>query len=98
MPDEEPRTIRVAIRVTPGARRAAIGGSHGDALSVRVTARAVDGKATAAACKAVATALGVRPRQVRLVAGATSRDKLVEVEGDPAELARRLAELRAQPE
>lgn len=48
-------------------------------LVVRVSERAVDGKATAAALAAVAEAFGVRPRGVTLVAGATSRTKILEV-------------------
>lgn len=71
--------MRVAIRVKPGASRTRVGGLHGERLVVAVTARAVDGAATAAALDAVADALVVRPRYVRLVSGATSRDKLLEV-------------------
>jgi hypothetical protein len=56
-----------------------VGGRYGDALVVAVTARAVDGKATEATLRAVAEALGVRRRAVRLVAGATSRTKVVEI-------------------
>lgn len=90
--------VRVRIRVRPGASRTAVGGSYGDedgALLVAVPARAVDGRATEAALAAVAVALGVRPRQVRLISGATSRNKLIEIDGDPAELTARLAVLRA---
>lgn len=86
--------MRVAIRVRPGASRTKVGGTHADRLVVAVSARAVDGAATQAALDALAKALGVRPRQVRLVSGATSRDKLVEVDADEAEIAGRLAELR----
>jgi uncharacterized protein YggU (UPF0235/DUF167 family) len=64
-------------------------------LVVAVSARAVDGAATQAALDALARALGVRPRHVRLVSGVTSRDKLVEVEGDEAELAARVEALRS---
>jgi uncharacterized protein (TIGR00251 family) len=81
--------MRVAIRVTPGASRTRVGGSRGDALVVRVTARAVDGRATQAALRAVAEAFGVPARDVRLVRGATSRDKVVEVDGDDKALAER---------
>ena len=56
---------------------------------VAVTARAVDGKATEAALRAVADAFGVKRRDVTLVTGATSRDKVVEVDGDPGVLAAR---------
>lgn len=72
--------MRVAIRVRPGASRTRVGGLHGDRIVVAVTARAVDGAATEAALAAVADALGVRRRHVTLVSGATSRDKVVEVD------------------
>lgn len=85
--------MRVAIRVKPGAARTAVGGRHGDALVVAVTARAVDGKATEAALRAVAEAFGVRRRDVSLVAGATSRDKVVDVDGEVGHLAGRRAAL-----
>jgi uncharacterized protein YggU (UPF0235/DUF167 family) len=79
--------VRVTIRVRPGAGRTAVGGAHDGALVVRVAARPVEGQATEAALAAVAAALGVRRRQVSLVTGATSRTKVVEVEGgDPARL------------
>ena len=68
-------------------------GRGGPALVVAVTARAVDGAATAAALRAVAAALGVRPSAVALVAGATSRDKVVLVDPAPPDLAARLAAL-----
>ncbi|HEX5016061.1 MAG TPA: DUF167 domain-containing protein [Actinomycetes bacterium] len=71
--------MRVALRVRPGASRTEVGGSYDDALVVRVAERAVDGKATDAALKALAKALGVPPRSVVLVSGATSRTKIVEV-------------------
>lgn len=48
-----------------------------------VSPRAVDGKATDAALRAVADAFGVRRRDVALVTGATSRDKVVEIDADP---------------
>lgn len=81
--------MRLAIRVKPGSARTAVGGRYGDALVVAVTARAVDGKATAAALAAVAEAFAVRRADVSLVTGATSRDKVVDIEGEAAGLASR---------
>jgi len=49
---------------------------------VAVAARAVDGAATAAVLAAVASAFGVRPREVTLVSGATSRTKVLELSID----------------
>lgn len=60
---------------------------------VAVTARAVDGKATEAALRAVADAFDVKRRQVTLVTGATSRDKVVDIDGAEDELSARRATL-----
>jgi uncharacterized protein YggU (UPF0235/DUF167 family) len=82
--------VRIAIRVRPGAARTAVGGTHDGALVVRVTMRAVDGRATEAALAAVAQALAVRRRQVTLVSGMTSRTKVVDVDGADDALLRQL--------
>ena len=78
--------MRVAIRVKPGSSRTAVGGRYGDALLVAVTARAVDGQATEAALRALAEAFDVRRRQVSLVTGAASRDKVVDIDGPASDL------------
>lgn len=87
----------MTIRVRPGATRAGVGGRRGGALVVAVNARAVDGQATEAALRAVADAFAVRRADVRLIAGAKSRDKIVEIAGPEAVLAARLAALAAGP-
>jgi len=83
--------MRVTIRVKPGSSRDAVGGEHDGALVVAVRARAVDGKATSAALKLLAAAIGVRASEVSLVTGAASRTKIVDV---PAEAADQIAALR----
>jgi uncharacterized protein len=97
-----PGTVRIAIRVKPGSSRTSVGGTYpggaygGDgALIVAVKERAVDGKATEAALRALAEALGVPRRALTLVAGAASRDKLVAVQTPPNGLIGRLSALRA---
>jgi uncharacterized protein len=83
--------VRITVRVRPGSARPGVGGEHDGALVVRVSARAVDGQATAAALAAVAAAFGVRRDAVTLVAGTSSRTKIVDVTGaDPAVLDRLL--------
>ena len=85
--------MRITVWVRPGSARPGVGGERGGALVVRVSARAVDGQATEAALAAVAAAFGLRRRAVTLVAGASSRTKILEVEGaDPAAFSRLLAE------
>jgi hypothetical protein len=86
--------LRVAIRVRPGASRTRVGGAYGDSLVVAVSARAVDGAATDAALAAVAKALGLRRREVVLVTGTTSRDKVVEITTtEPDAVRQRITEL-----
>ena len=78
--------------VRPGSPRPGVGGERNGALVVQVSARAVDGQATEAALAAVAAAFGVRRRAVTLVAGTTSRTKVLDVEGaDASALSRLLA-------
>ena len=56
-----------------------VGGSFDGALVVRVVARAENGRATEAALVALASALDVRRRDVRLLTGTTNRTKVVEI-------------------
>ena len=94
----EPPGVSVVVRVKPGAGRTRVGGRydgpHGAALVVAVGAPAVDGKATEAVRRALAEALGLRPGDVVLRLGATSRDKVFTITGDQAEIGARLAGLR----
>jgi uncharacterized protein YggU (UPF0235/DUF167 family) len=89
--------VSVAVRVRPGAGRTRVGGRydgpHGPSLIVAVGAPAVDGKATEAVRRALADAFGVRPADVVLRLGATSRDKVFVVAGG-AGVAERLSALR----
>lgn len=65
----------------PGSRRCEVVGRYGDAWKVRVTAAPQKGKANDELRAFLAGLLGVGRDQVSVVAGAGSRDKLVEVRG-----------------
>ena len=73
--------IVLALRVQPRAARSEIAGGQGTALKIRVAAPPVDGAANAACIECLAAWLGVRRAQVKIVAGAASRNKTVRVEG-----------------
>ena len=82
---------RIAVVVSPGAKRSEVVGRQGDAWKLRVAAPPERGRANAAACALLADVLRVPAASVRVVAGATSRRKVVEVDGlDAAEADRRL--------
>jgi len=76
--------VQIPVRVRPGASRTSVGGRYGDAepaqLVVRVSAPAVDGKATQAVLHALAAAFGVPKRDVALVSGASARSKVIRIE------------------
>lgn len=67
--------------MTPKAGRDEVVGWRGEELLVRVTVAPEGGKANAAVCAVVASALGVPKSAVTVVRGATSRHKAIEVAG-----------------
>jgi uncharacterized protein (TIGR00251 family) len=79
--------VNLVVRLTPKGGRDANGGveiqSDGRAvLKVRVQAAPSEGEANAALIKLIAKAVGVPPRDVSLVAGATARIKRLNISGD----------------
>ena len=72
---------QLKLHVTPGAREDGLAGWQGDSLRVRVRARPEKGLANEAALRLLAGRLNVPRSRLALVRGATSRDKLIEVEG-----------------
>jgi len=86
--------MRVEIHVRPNASSTVVGGEHDGALVVRVVEPADSGRATEAALRAVADAVSVPRRSVKLVRGSTSRRKLIEIavgnEAGPAQAKIRL--------
>lgn len=90
-------SARLRVRVAPGARRSEIVGRHGDAWRVRVTAAPERGRANDEVLDLLANALGLRRPQLKLVAGASSRDKLVELEGIGTGEAEALLERAGRP-
>ena len=85
-------TARISLRVSPGARSSTVVGRYGERWKVRVTAPPEDGRANEAVLNLLAEKLGVDRSRLRLVAGKSSRDKIVEVVGiDAVESERLLA-------
>lgn len=92
--------MRLSVRVKPGAARTRVGGQYGAAstgqsavLIVSVGQRAAEGAATEAVLKAVAKAFGLRPADVSLVSGLTSRTKVLDLRGEEQDLSELLAQL-----
>lgn len=88
---EKQGKVLLSLWVKPRASKDRIGGVRGGALEVSVTAPPNDGKANAAVCALLAKRLDLGRSFVRLVSGASSRQKRVEISGLSAdEVASRL--------
>jgi len=79
---------RLKLRIVPNAKRNEVTGEHGDAVKIKVAAPAIDGKANEALLEFIAEKLGLHRRNLTLIAGEKSRDKLIEIAGLDATEAR----------
>ena len=87
----EPRRGVLKLRVHPNAPRSEVAGWHGDVLRVRVAALLVGGRANAAVIDTLAAYLGIHRRDIKIVRGQGSRDKVAQVMGmDSVQLLQRL--------
>lgn len=79
--DERDGRVRFSVHVQPRASRSEVAGVHGDALKVRVSAPPVEGAANAAVVELLAKVFAVGRRDVMILAGESSRSKVVEIAG-----------------
>lgn len=87
--------LRLSVRLTPNGGRDAIdgieSGSDGECyLKARVSVAPEKGKANKALIALVAKSLGISKSSLSLVSGDTARKKILRIEGDPEDLAKRL--------
>ena len=73
--------VRFSVRVQPRASRSEVVGIYGDALKVRLSSPPVDGAANDELVEFLAHVFAVARRDVRILAGESSRSKIVEIEG-----------------
>ena len=81
--------VTVELRAQPRARRTALE-CAGGALKAQVTAPAEDGKANAAVIELLAATWKLPKSIFAVTRGATSRDKVLSIAGEPALLAARI--------
>jgi uncharacterized protein len=82
---------RLTVKVHPRAKRSAVTGRLGDAWKLDLAAPPVEGKANEECVRLLAGLAGVPRSRVRILTGAGSRVKLIEIEGLPqADLEARL--------
>lgn len=72
--------MKLIVKVKPGAREERVERVDGSRFIVSVKARALEGRANAAALKALAKFLDIAPSRLRIVSGLAYKEKIVEVE------------------
>ena len=88
-----PRGLRLTVRVQPRASVNEVAGRHGEAVKIRLTAPPVGGAANDLLVKFLADTLDIPARAITIVAGASSRTKVVELEGITEERVSRAMQL-----
>jgi uncharacterized protein (TIGR00251 family) len=74
-----PGGVRIAVQITPNARKTEVIGVQGDALKLKLQAQPIEGKANEALIKYLAKVLSVPRSAVTITHGHTNKKKLVEV-------------------
>ena len=85
--------VTLPVRAQPRARKNAILGVRQNAIRVAVTAPAEDGRANQAIIKLLSDKLSVPRRQVELLQGTRSRDKVFLIRGIDQQMVRQRLEL-----
>jgi hypothetical protein len=80
----------VDVRVIPRAKKTELAGTRDGAILIRVSAPPADGAANDAVIACLADRLGIPRRSIRIVSGATSRHKRLDIAGVTADAIRDL--------
>ena len=86
------KAIRFSVHVQPRASKNEIAGLYGDALKVRLTAPPVEGVANEALIDFLSQSLDIPRRNVCIVSGFSSRNKVIDASEVDLEAVQRLAE------
>ncbi|HEY2509773.1 MAG TPA: DUF167 domain-containing protein [Polyangiaceae bacterium] len=81
MPKPAGGTVRISVRAKPRAKKSAVLKADGLTVDVALAAPPVDGAANEELLAVLAEALGIPKRALALVVGASSKSKVVAVEG-----------------
>lgn len=71
---------RIAVQVSPNAKKTEIVSSDGEALRIKLQAQPVDGKANDALIQFIAKKLRVPKKSVSITHGLTAKRKLLEID------------------
>jgi uncharacterized protein (TIGR00251 family) len=85
---EQEGAVTLRIRVQPRASRTALAGEHAGAIKLKIAAPPVDGKANEQCRRFLAKLLDVSAGSVEIIAGDSSRDKVIRIHNISADRVR----------
>ncbi len=93
--------LRLSVRLTPSAGRDHVDGievnANGEAhLKAKVTAVPEKGKANKALIALLSKAIGVPKSSISVISGDTARQKILRIDGDPEDVAKKVEALLAR--
>ena len=77
-----PGGVRLAVQITPNAKKTEVIGVLDDALKLKLQAQPIEGKANEALVRYLAETLSVPRSAVTITHGQTNKRKLIEVKSD----------------
>lgn len=84
--------VVLAVHVQPGAGRTEVVGRHGDALKLRVAAPPTGNRANDAVVELVAKEFNLKPSDVSVISGGSSRQKRIRLSGVEVPAAERVVD------
>jgi len=82
--NEKDGAVTIRVRVQPRAPRTELAGEHDGALKLRIASPPVDGKANEECMRYLAKLLKVSATSIEIIAGESSRNKVVRVSNTSA--------------
>ena len=91
--------VCLSVRVQPRSSKSGVAGMHGEQIKICLKSAPVDNAANKECCVLLAKALGVPRSSVSVMNGASSRSKVLKVEGvTPADVREALADSLGEAE
>lgn len=71
--------MKLKVFIQPSAKKTEVVGFHGDSLKIKIKAPPVDGEANSVLIKFLSESLSINQKDITLVHGKSSRNKLLEI-------------------
>ncbi len=87
------KELTIKIKVEPRSSKSGIVGPYGDAFKVKLTSPPVEGKANKELIEVLAKAFGIAKKDVEIISGQSSKNKIVKLRSLPGKAESLLSKL-----